>query len=92
MVYKPPPKKRRTTPDKESEDNNGLRNTTIIHPITTYIMVENVWNLPIKNSFRIIPVKAMIHTNENRVHPIQPCNVIRAKGVYVPAVSIYIQA
>jgi site-specific DNA recombinase len=58
--------------------------------IAIYKSVERILNFLTKNILNTIPIAANIQTVEKSIHPVLPCNVISVKGVYVPAIKIYI--
>ena len=64
---------------------NGLMAKMINQPINTYIRVETNLYLPVKNSFKMIPVIANPQIIPKIIQPMEPCRVTSAKGVYVPA-------
>jgi hypothetical protein len=43
--------------------------------------VETILNLPVKNNFKIIPVKAKIQTMEKISQPVSPFKLTSVKGV-----------
>ena len=86
IVYDIPPAKSQRKPSKGKLFINGFKAKTITQPINTYIIVEIKLYLPVKNIFKIIPVKANPHEVPKITHPMVPFRVTSVKGVYVPAI------
>ena len=81
IVYEIPPANNHHKPSELKLLYKGLMAKTMIQPISTYIIVDRVWYLPVKKSLRIIPVSAIPQTTPKIVQPTQPSNVTSAKGV-----------
>lgn len=89
-VYKTPPRTNQKSPQNSKLATKGLSATTTSQPIAIYKSVERILNFLTKNILNTIPIAANIQTVEKSIHPVLPCNVISVKGVYVPAIKIYI--
>jgi hypothetical protein len=59
----------------------GLMTKRICQPMRTYIRVESLSNLPVKNNFKRIPMSAKVHVNPKIVQPKVSPRTIRQKGV-----------
>jgi len=73
------------------EDTIGLNATIINQPIAKYISVDTSLNLPAENVLNIIPPIARPQIIPNIDHPQGPLSGTSVNGVYVPAMSRYIE-
>ena len=60
---------------------NGWMAKMINQPINTYMSVDNTLYLPVKNSFKTIPLKAIPQVMPNIVQPVAPFRVTSVNGV-----------